>query len=96
MVAVKTKTNRHIGNIWQMQEAKARLSEVVKKAQFEPQIITLHGEQKAKVTSMAYDEGNDHREKEMSAYDFWRNSPLYGVELELPPRIPEPLRELDL
>ncbi|MDR3172887.1 MAG: type II toxin-antitoxin system Phd/YefM family antitoxin, partial [Treponema sp.] len=38
--------------IWQLQEAKAMLSEVVRSAAQEPQIITVRGEEKAVVLSM--------------------------------------------
>lgn len=68
---------------WQMQEAKARLSEVVKCAeQLGPQNITVHGQSVAVVVSRAMYErltGNQH-----SLVDFMRRSPLYGLEeLEL-------------
>jgi len=66
-------------HVWQMQEAKARLSEVVKCAESEgPQNITLHGQSVAVVVSRAMFErltGNDH-----SLVDFMRRSPLYGAE----------------
>jgi prevent-host-death family protein len=64
---------------WQMQEAKARLSELVKLAESEgPQDITLHGRSVAVVLSRsAFDRlsgsGN-------SLVDFMRDSPLYGLE----------------
>ena len=64
---------------WQMQEAKARLSEVVKCAESEgPQNITLHGQSVAVVVSRAMFErlsGNEH-----SLVEFMRRSPLYGSE----------------
>jgi prevent-host-death family protein len=66
-------------HVWQMQEAKARLSEVVKCAESEgPQNITLHGQSVAVVVSRAMFErltGNDQ-----SLVDFMRRSPLYGAE----------------
>ena len=66
-------------NIWQMQEAKARLSELVKCAESEgPQNITLHGQSVAVVISRSMFErltGNEH-----SLVDFMRRSPLYGAE----------------
>ena len=66
-------------HVWQMQEAKARLSEVVKCAQSEgPQNISLHGQSVAVVVSCAlFDSltGND-----TSLVDFMRRSPLYGDE----------------
>jgi len=64
---------------WQMQEAKARLSEVVKLAESEgPQDITLHGRSVAVVLSRAAYErlsGNEY-----SLVEFMRQSPLYGLE----------------
>lgn len=64
---------------WQMQEAKARLSEVVKCAESEgPQNITLHGQSVAVLVSRAMFErlsGNEH-----SLVEFMRRSPLYGSE----------------
>ncbi len=65
--------------IWQMQEAKARLSEVVKDAEREgPQEITLHGRPVAVVLSRAqYDRLTGTGE---SLVTFMRRSPLYGEE----------------
>ena len=64
---------------WQMQEAKARLSEVVKRAEHEgPQDITLHGKSVAVLISRATYErlsGN-----QLSLVQFMRQSPLYGLE----------------
>ena len=64
---------------WQMQEAKARLSEVVQCAESEgPQNITLHGQSVAVVVSRSMFErltGNEH-----SLVDFMRQSPLYGAD----------------
>ena len=64
---------------WQMQEAKARLSEVVKCAQNEgPQDITLHGRSVAVVLSReAFEQlaGN-----EQSLVEFMQASPLKGLE----------------
>ena len=64
---------------WQMQEAKARLSEVVKCAESEgPQNITLHGQSVAVVVSRSlFDSltGNDQ-----SLVEFMRRSPLFGAE----------------
>jgi antitoxin Phd len=67
---------------WQLQDAKARLSEVVKKATHEgPQHITLHGEPAAVVLSEA-----DYRRLKKPPrrfVDFIRSSPLQGVDLDL-------------
>ncbi len=67
---------------WQLQEAKARLSEVIKKAAKEgPQKITVHGEPTAVVISnKEYERLKRPRE---SFVEFMRRSPLYGVELNL-------------
>ena len=67
---------------WQLQEAKARLSEVVKKAAQEgPQHITLHGEPAAVVLSEA--DYQRLRKRPTRFVDFIHNSPLKGVELDL-------------
>jgi len=67
---------------WQLQDAKARLSEVVKKAAQEgPQHITLHGEPVAVVLSEA--DYQRLRKRPKRFVDFIRNSPLKGVELDL-------------
>ena len=64
---------------WQIQEAKARLSEVVKRAESEgPQAITLNGRSVAVVLSRAAFEqlsGDGH-----SLVEFMRKSPLYALE----------------
>ena len=67
---------------WQLQEAKARLSEVIKRASKEgPQTITMRGEPTAVVISKAeYDRLKRPKE---NFVDFMRKSPLYGVELDL-------------
>jgi prevent-host-death family protein len=79
---------------WQLQDAKARLSEVVKKAAQEgPQHITLHGEPAAVVLSEA-----DYRrlkKRPTRFIDFIRSSPLKGVELDLT-RDRSPPREIRL
>ena len=68
--------------IWQLQEAKARLSEVVKKAAKEgPQKITVHGEPTAVVISSKDYERLKHPRG--SFVEFMRSSPLYGLELDL-------------
>jgi len=67
---------------WQMQGAKARLSEVVKKAAKEgPQQITVHGESTAVVISSK--EYQRFKHPKGSFVKFMRNSPLYGLELDL-------------
>ena len=69
-------------NIWQLQEAKNRFSEVINKALGEgPQIVTRHGEEVVVVLSKeAYSKLKLSQE---SLVDFFRQSPLVGVELDL-------------
>jgi antitoxin Phd len=79
---------------WQLQDAKARLSEVVKKATREgPQHITVHGEPAAVVLSEA--DFRRLKRKPKRFVDLVRDSPLAGVELDLA-RDRSPARDLDL
>jgi prevent-host-death family protein len=68
--------------IWQLQEAKNKLSEVVDQAvQNGPQVITRHGVETVVVISLA-----DYREmitRKQKLVDFFRKSPLVGAELDL-------------
>ena len=77
---------------WQVQEAKARFSEVIKQArECGPQEITSHGRPVAVVLSReAYDRltGND-----LSLVEFMRSSPLYGMEALDLERDDSPVRE---
>jgi len=69
-------------NTWQLQEAKARLSEVIKKAKEEgPQSITVHGAPTAVVISSKEYERLKHPQE--SFVEFMRHSPLYGLDLDL-------------
>lgn len=62
---------------WQMQDAKARMSELVKRAQKQPQAITLHGKPVAVVVSQeTFDKLSRSQE---SLVDFMQRSPLYGM-----------------
>ena len=64
---------------WQMQEAKAHLSEVIKLAASEgPQGITVHGRSVAVVLSQSAFERLTAGEH--SLVDFMRRSPLQGLE----------------
>lgn len=67
---------------WQLQEAKARFSEVIRKAATEgPQEITVHGELTAVViSSKDYEQLKRPREGFVA---FMRRSPLYGINLDL-------------
>lgn len=68
---------------WQLQEAKNKLSQVVKEARRSgPQIITVRGEAAAVVLSM--DEYRRLTQQKDNLADFFMNSPLRnsGVEIE--------------
>lgn len=67
---------------WQLQEAKARLSEVIRKAADEgPQDITLHGHPAAVVISS--EEYRKLKRRRENFVDFMRRSPLVGVKIDL-------------
>ncbi|MDR0465640.1 MAG: type II toxin-antitoxin system prevent-host-death family antitoxin [Treponema sp.] len=79
---------------WQLQEAKAMFSEVIQSAALKPQIITVRGKKTAVIIS--YEEYRQLSGPKQNLFNFIRNSPLFGIELELPQRIPEETRELNL
>lgn len=67
---------------WQLQDAKARFSELVKSAQKDgPQLITVHGKRAAVVLSS--DDYDDLVASKPSFVEFMRNSPLKGVALKI-------------
>ena len=69
-------------NTWQLQEAKARLSEVIKKAAKDgPQSITVHGA--STVVVISQEEYDRLKHPRGSFVAFMRQSPLYGLELDL-------------
>ena len=80
---------------WALQDAKARLSELVRDAcDHEPQEITLRGRPAAVVLSREdYDRLLRPRE---SLAEFMRRSPLHGAEDVDLERDPSPARELEL
>ena len=71
-----------MARVWQLQEAKNKLSEVVEEAlQHGPQVITRRGQETAVLLSYA-----DYRRMLLSQEklsDFFRASPLVGVDLDL-------------
>lgn len=63
---------------WQMQDAKARMSELVKSAQSQPQDITVHGKSVAVVVSRStFDRLS---QAQGSLVDFMQRSPLVGLD----------------
>ena len=78
---------------WQLQEAKAMFSEVVKASDLEPQIITVYGKKTAAILS--YKEYKGLAFPKESIFEFFQNSPWPDVELELPQRLPSRQKEID-
>jgi len=67
---------------WQLQEAKNRFSEVVNKALEEgPQTVTRHGEEIVVILSKS--DYSHLIKSQTSLVDFFRQSPLVGIELDL-------------
>jgi antitoxin Phd len=81
----KTSDLRASGPWWQIQTAKARFSELFRRARTEgPQLITRRGKEGVvMVSDVQYDRlvGRSHQPK--SLVQFFRESPLVGVELDL-------------
>jgi antitoxin Phd len=81
----KTSSLKAAGPLWQIQTAKARFSELFRRARTEgPQLITRQGKEGVvMVSDVQYDQlvGRSHQPK--SLVQFFRESPLVGVELDL-------------
>ena len=90
METVKNKNNCQ----WQLQEAKAMFSDVIKAAYSKPQIITVRGKETAVILS--YEEYKNLTSPKVSFFDFIQKSPLRDFTLELPERIIEPMRQVNL
>jgi prevent-host-death family protein len=79
---------------WQLQEAKNRFSEVVRKASEEgPQTVTKHGKDSVVVLS-----AEDYRKLEQpktSLVEFFQNSPFSKIEIDLK-RDKSPSRQVEL
>lgn len=79
---------------WALQDAKAHLSELVKKAKkYGPQYISVHGEPSVVVISQK--EYHMLTTPPISLIDFFRKSPLVGLHLDLT-RDKSPNRDIDL
>jgi prevent-host-death family protein len=69
------------GGAWTLASAKARLSEVVERAQASPQIITRHGKPSAVIVSA--EEWARKTVRKGTLAEFLLASPLHGADLEL-------------
>jgi prevent-host-death family protein len=81
---------------WVLHDAKARFSELVRRAKSEgPQLVTVHGREEVVVLAAA----EFHRLKGgltgQALVDVLRNSPLGDVDIE-PPRVRLPVRDVSL
>ena len=81
----KTRVPRAPGPSWQLQTAKARFSEVFRRARTEgPQLITRQGKESVvMISDVQYDQlvGRSHQPRNLA--QFFRESPLVGIELDL-------------
>jgi antitoxin Phd len=84
-----------MSEVWQLQEAKSKFSEVVEDALRDgPQVITRRGVKTAVLLS--YTDYQQMFLKQQKLSDFFRQSPLVGVDLDLS-RDQSPIRDdLDL
>ncbi len=76
-----------MNTIWQIQEAKNKLSEVIARAIKQgPQLITKHGEKT--VVVMSYAEYESLRKSQGKLSEFFRASPLAGIDLKRDKSLP--------
>jgi antitoxin Phd len=82
-----------MSDVWQIQDAKNKLSEVIMRALRDgPQLITKHGEKTVVVIS--YAEYEKLRKSQGKLSEFFRASPLTGVELKRDKSLPRKGLEL--
>jgi prevent-host-death family protein len=78
---------------WQLQDAKAKFSQLIKSAEKAPQIITVRGEETAVIISI--DKYRKLEGRNPTLWEVFQDSPFKDVELELPTFPPEGIREID-
>jgi prevent-host-death family protein len=84
-----------MNSTWQIQDAKNQLSEVIARALKQgPQVITRHGRKTVVVVS--YAEYKSLQKTQVKFSEFFRSSPLAGVELDLTRDKSLPRKALDL
>lgn len=66
---------------WQLQEAKAKLTEFIRQAQIEPQTISRHG--KPEVVALSIELYRSLISANGNIVEFFQNSPLKGTSIEL-------------
>ena len=92
MATPKKSASQRSGN-WTVADAKARLSEVIERAQTNPQIITRHGKPSAVIVSA--EEWARKTTRKGTLAEFLLASPLRGADLDLE-RVRDQPRDLDL
>ena len=80
-MATPQKSPAHSSDSWTVADAKARLSEVIERAQTDPQIITRHGKPSAVVVSA--EEWARKTVRKGTLAEFLLASPLRGTDLDL-------------
>ncbi len=82
-----------MNDIWQIQDAKNKLSEVIARALKQgPQLITRHGEKT--VVVVAYTEYEKLRKSQGKLSEFFKASPLAGIDLTRDKSLPRKGLEL--
>jgi prevent-host-death family protein len=68
-------------HIWQLQEAKAKFTQLMNEAKLEPQIISRHGVRETVMISI--EKFEELLKPHNDVVSFFRKSPLYNAELDL-------------
>jgi len=92
-IKVREKTGTKTAS-WQLQEAKAMFSEVIKASVRKPQIISVRGKETAVILSIG--EYQKLVRPRQTFFEFIQSSPLRELNLELPQRLPEKMRDVAL
>ena len=79
-------------HIWQLQEAKAKLTQLINKSKSEPQIISRHGINESVVISMEQYLSLCGAKENITTY--FKNSPLYELDITFE-RDQSPFRDID-
>jgi prevent-host-death family protein len=83
-----------MGNVWQLQEAKNKFSNLVDKARHDgPQVVTRHG--KESVVIIAIEDYQKLSKPKSDLISFFKKSPLADIHLDLT-RDKSPSRDIEL
>ena len=94
---VAESTGQHQSGTWQLQTAKARFSELFRRARSEgPQIVTRQGKEQVVVLPVEqFDQLTSRKKQTRSLATFFAESPLAGLDLDLR-RAKDPGRKIKL